>query len=127
MFKNIRVNNTIIQFIEPKVAGTSWADQLEKRGPGVHNLTFLVDDIREAKKAFRQESAKVLFQFRVDWDDLFDSEDLREKVPAVAMLGGEDIVGFKFELSENPLKVDKVPEKYYDKINIRYSDSEGEV
>ena len=120
---HVKLGNTIIQFIEPKVSGTSWAEQLEKKGPSVHNLTFLVEDIREAKKAFRQEGAKVLFQFRVDWDELFDSEDLREKIPAVAMIDGEDIVGFKFELSEKPLKGDKVPEKYHNKINIRSTDS----
>ena len=118
---HVQLGNLIIQFIEPTSSEieTTWSKFLKEKGPGLHNITFRVNNVREAARAFKQEGVKTDFKFRVDWTKLLNPDDLREKLPQVFMIGGEDIVGFKFELSENPWKEEeKVPEGY--KIKAQY-------
>ncbi|MBD3215722.1 MAG: hypothetical protein GF311_24130 [Candidatus Lokiarchaeota archaeon] len=117
---HVQLGNLVIQFIEPTGDDieTTWSKFLKEKGPGVHNITFRVKDVKEAAKTFKKEGVSTEFKFRVDWKKLLNPEDLREKAPRVYMIGGEDIVGFKFELSENPWKEDKVPEGF--KIKSSY-------
>lgn len=109
---HVQLGNVILQFIEPTSdkLQTLWSKHLKEKGPGVHNLTFVVKDVKEAAKAFRQEGVKTLIKFPVDWSQLIDPEDLRPNVPPVHMIGGEEIVGFRFELAESPIKENKIPE-----------------
>ncbi|TFG22999.1 MAG: hypothetical protein EU529_08765 [Promethearchaeota archaeon] len=111
---HVKLGNVILQFIEPssEKIQTLWSEHLDKKGPGVHNLTFIVKDIRAAARALKQEGVKTLIKFPVAWDQFIDPEDLREKSPPVHMIGGEEIVGFRFELAESPYKEDKTPEEY---------------
>jgi len=111
---HVKLGNVILQFIEPssEKLQTLWSEHLEKKGPGVHNLTFIVKDVRAAARAFKQEGVKTLIKFPVAWDQFIDPEDLLEKTPPVHMIGGEEIVGFRFELAESPYKEDKIPEEY---------------
>lgn len=109
---HVQLGNVILQFIEPtgEKVKTLWSEHLEEKGPGVHNLTFLVKDVKAAAKALKEEGAKTLLKMSFDWTKLLNPEDLREKIPPVHMIGGEDIVGFRFELAESPNKDDKIPE-----------------
>ena len=111
---HVQLGNLIIQFIEPTGDDieTTWSKFLKQKGPGLHNITFRVKDVKEAAKAFKQEGVKTELKFRVDWSKLINPKDLREKPPKVYMIGGDDIVGFKFELSENPWKEDRIPEGF---------------
>lgn len=108
---HVQLSNVILQFIEPTSDNlkTLWSEHLEIKGPGVHNLTFVVKDAKAAAKAFKQEGVKTLIKFPVNWSEFIDSEDLRDNIAPVHMIGGEDIVGFRFELSESPFKEDKDP------------------
>jgi len=117
---HVQLGNIIIQFIEPSgdEIETTWSKFLKEKGPGVHNLTFRVKDIKKSAKAFKEEGVKTELKFRVDWTKLLDPEELSDKPPKVYMIGGDEIVGFKFELSENPWKEDKVPEGF--KIKATY-------
>lgn len=117
---HVQLGNVILQFIEPivKEFKTLWSEFLEEKGPGVHNLTFRVKNVKEAAKAFKQEGIPTLLKFRVNWSKIINPDDLREKIPHVHMIGGEDIVGFRFELSENPYKEEKIPEGF--KIQTSY-------
>ena len=111
---HVKLSNVILQFIEPskEKVQSLWSEHLEKKGPGVHNLTFVVKDVIAAAKALKEEGIKTLMKIPVPWDQFLDPEDIREKTPPVHMIGGEEIVGFRFELSESPYKEDKNPEEY---------------
>ena len=111
---HVQLGNVILQFIEPivKEFKTLWSEFLDEKGPGVHNLTFRVKDVKAAAKAFKKEGIPTLLKFRVNWNKTINPDDLREKYPPVHMIGGEHIVGFRFELSENPHKEHKVPEGF---------------
>lgn len=103
---HVELGGVVLQFIEPRVDGTIWSDFLKEKGPGVHNLTFIVEDIDEAVKALEREGVPVLLKFPLDWAQLAEffppGVTLRPDVPPVHMLGGEEKVGFRFELSESP-------------------------
>jgi catechol 2,3-dioxygenase-like lactoylglutathione lyase family enzyme len=103
--EHVEMGGVVLQFIEPLTDGDDvWAEHLRKKGPGVHNLTFIVDDMQGAADALAREGAPTLFTFDLDWTKLSGPELVRENVPPVHMVGSEEIVGFRLELSESPLK-----------------------
>ena len=42
---HVELGQVVIQFIEPLVDQGLWAEALREKGPVVHNLTFVVDDL----------------------------------------------------------------------------------
>jgi len=110
---HVELGGVILQFIEPRMEGTSWSNFLKEKGAGVHNLTFLVDNIDEAVKALEQEGAPVLFSFPLDWSQMAKSfppgTELKKNIPPVHMIGGHEKVGFRFELAESPTGRDISP------------------
>ena len=103
--EHVEMGNVVLQFIEPLTDGDDvWAEHLRKKGPGVHNLTFRVDDVREVAATLAKEGAPTLFTFHLDWAKALGPDLVREDIPPVHMVGSEEIVGFRLELGENPLK-----------------------
>lgn len=102
---HVQLGGVVLQFVEPRVEGTLWSDFLKEKGPGVHNLTFIVDNIDEAVKTLENEGAPVLLKFPLDWAQMAKflppGVTIRKNVPPVHMIGGEDKVGFRFELAES--------------------------
>lgn len=104
--EHVELGNIVLQFIEPMGDGQDvWSEHLRKKGPGVHNLTFQVDDLNRAAATLAEAGAPTLFTMDLDWVKLLGSELGRENVPPVHMIGSEEIVGFRLELAENPMKV----------------------
>ena len=103
---HVELGGAVLQFIEPRMEGTLWSDFLKEKGPGVHNLTFLVDNMEEAVKALEAEGAPVLLTFPLNWAELAKllppDTTLKEDIPPVHMIGSEEKVGFRLELGENP-------------------------
>jgi len=63
---HVELGGAVLQFIEPKAEGNLWSDFLKEKGPGVHNLTFTVENMEEAVKALEAEGAPVLLQFPIN-------------------------------------------------------------
>lgn len=101
---HVELGNVVLQFIQPIVDQGLWAEFLREKGPGVHNLTFLVDDLPAAVSALDKEGARVLLEMPFDWSRLFGPENVRPDVPPVTMIGSEEMVGFRLELAESPAK-----------------------
>ena len=101
---HVELGGVVLQFVEPLIDQGLWAEFLRQKGPGVHNLTFLVDDLGEAVGALGREGAPVLLEMPFDWAGLFGPENVRPDVPPVAMVGSEEMVGFRLELGESPIK-----------------------
>jgi len=110
---HVELGGAVLQFIEPRVEGNLWSDFLKEKGPGVHNLTFVVDNMEEAVKALGNEGAPVLLQFPLDWAELAKSMgpdvSVRSDVPPVHMIGSEEKVGFRLELAESPIEGELQP------------------
>jgi len=103
---HVELGGAVLQFIEPKVEGNLWSDFLKEKGPGVHNLTFTVENMEEAVKALEAEGAPVLLQFPIDWEGLAkllpEGASFKPDQAPVHMMGGEEKVGFRIELGESP-------------------------
>jgi catechol 2,3-dioxygenase-like lactoylglutathione lyase family enzyme len=101
---HVGLGDVVLQFIEPRVEEGSWHEQLKRSGPGVHNLTFVVDDIREVVKALEAEGAPVLFSFPLDWAELVGPQNVKPDAQPVHMVGSMEKIGFHLELAESPLR-----------------------
>lgn len=103
---HVELGGVVLQFIEPRQEGTLWSNFLKEKGPGVHNLTFTVENMEEAVSALEKEGAPVLLKFPINWERLAEiiSPDvtLGAEPPPVHMIGSEEKVGFRIELGENP-------------------------
>ena len=103
---HVKLGGAVLQLVEPRVEGTLWSDFLKEKGPGVHNLTFLVDNMEEAVRALENEGAPVLLRFPIDWAELakLGPPDVSYKpdMPPLHMIGSEEKVGFRLELAESP-------------------------
>jgi len=101
--EHVQLGNVVLQFIEPLPdGGDVWAEHLRQKGPGVHNLTFEVDDVVGTADILAKEGAPTLFTLPLDWARLRGAENIRENVPPVHMVASEEIVGFRLELYEDP-------------------------
>lgn len=103
--EHVQLGNVVLQFVEPLVdIGDVYSEHLRKKGPGVHNLTFQVDNVVETATLLAKEGAPTLFTVPLNWEKLLGTDKVRENVPPVYMVGSEEIVGFRLELYENPAK-----------------------
>jgi catechol 2,3-dioxygenase-like lactoylglutathione lyase family enzyme len=105
---HVDLGGAIIQFVEPLVAEGLWAEHLRTKGPGVHNLTFVVNDLREAVRLLEKEGAPALLEMQFEWSQMLGNL-ARPDVPPVTMVGGEEKLGFRLELAENPAKGEELP------------------
>ena len=74
---HVGLGDVVFQFIQPVVKELSWYDQLTGKGPGVHNLTFVVDDIEKTVEALEQEKISTVLEFPLDWGELIGPENVR--------------------------------------------------
>jgi len=112
---HVGLGDVVLQFIQPVQEGTSWYDQLATKGPGVHNLTFTVENIKETVKVLEKEAGIVpLFSFDLEWDKVIPSEFINPNAKTVYMMDSMDKLGFHLELAEIPWTEDlKLPETRY--------------
>lgn len=99
---HVNLSNVVLQYCQPLVEEGSWYEQLKTKGPGVHNLTFVVPEMNETMRNIEAAGAKDLFTFPLDWGRLVGPENLKPDVPPVHMVNAMDIVGFHIELGERP-------------------------
>ncbi len=101
---HVGLGDVVLQFITPLVEAGTWYEQLRDNGPGVHNLTFVVDDMRETLKALEKEGVRPKFSFPLDWGSIIGPENVKPDVQPVYMIDTMDKLGFHLELSETPWK-----------------------
>lgn len=102
--EHVQLGDVVLQFVEPLPdGGDVWAEHLRRKGPGVHNLTFQVDNVMETAEVLGKEGAPTLFTFPLNWGKIFGASKVREDAAPVYMIGSEEIVGFRLELFQSPL------------------------
>lgn len=99
---HVNLGDVVLQYCQPLMEAGSWYEQLKANGPGVHNITFLVDDMDACMEAINQAGAEDLFTFDLDWGDLLGKQNVRSQIPPVHMVNTMKILGFHLELSERP-------------------------
>ncbi|MBW2622523.1 MAG: VOC family protein [Deltaproteobacteria bacterium] len=101
---HVELGGVVLQFIQPLAEGTSWYEQLAAHGPGVHNLTFVVDDVEEAARLLEEEGVTDRFTFPLDWGQLLGPENVKPDPRPVYMINTMDKLGFRLELAESPAR-----------------------
>jgi catechol 2,3-dioxygenase-like lactoylglutathione lyase family enzyme len=101
---HVGLGDVVLQFIQPIAEGGSWYEQLRDKGPGVHNLTYVVDDMRATVKALADEGVEPKFFFPLDWGAIIGPDNVKPDVQPVYMMDTMDKIGFHLELSETPWK-----------------------
>jgi hypothetical protein len=89
------VGNVVFQFIRPTPDLPTWHDQLETRGPGVHNVTISVSDPEATVAAMTAHGATLDMAADVDLRDagLEYEGDLKAYV-----IDGREPAGLRFEM-----------------------------
>ena len=111
---HVNLSNVVLQYIQPITEGGSWYEQLTKSGPGVHNITFLVDNIEKTKEVFKNEGVNEQISFPLVWENLIGKDNFNPNSRIVYIYNTMDKVGFHLELFERPSS--KVPDFTYTEI-----------
>ena len=99
---HVGLGNVVLQFVQPILEQYSWYEQMKSKGPGVHNLTFIVEDIRKTVQALQQEEISTLIEFPLAWGDLIGKDNVRQDAKPVFMMETMNKLGFHLELTESP-------------------------
>ncbi len=99
---HVNLSNVVLQYCQPLMEEGSWYEQLSAKGPSVHNITFVVENMAETMKAIEDAGARDLFSFPLDWSELIGSDKVKPDVSPVNMVNTMEILGFHLELSERP-------------------------
>ena len=111
---HVNLSDVVLQYCQPLMQEGSWYEQLRDKGPGVHNITFVVEDMNQTMNAIQKAGAEDLFTFPLDWGLVLGPENVKENVPPVHMVNTMDLLGFHLELGERP--VDDMGEFLFKKI-----------
>lgn len=90
----------VIQYIEPTPQAGPWWSQLQQRGPSVHNITWLVDDMPAVAAASAAAGTSDLRYFEFNYDRLFGAENRIGDKTIGRIIDAAAITGFHIELSE---------------------------
>jgi uncharacterized glyoxalase superfamily protein PhnB len=100
--KHVNLGDAMVQFIEPRDDAGPWWDQLQGRGPSVHNLTWFVDDMDAVTRASAAAGTSDLRYFEFDYSAMFGRENMTKDKPIGRIIDARARVGFHIELSEPP-------------------------
>lgn len=106
---HVGLGDVVFQFVQPKIFVGSWSDQLKNNGPGVHNITFGVDDMQKTREIFKNKGISELIVMDFEWDKIIPAEVLKPNPQPVVIMNTMDILGFHLELYEPFLKEDLAP------------------
>ncbi|MHA1931594.1 MAG: VOC family protein [Promethearchaeota archaeon] len=101
---HVGLGDVVFQFVQPKIHVGSWSDQLKNNGPGVHNITFGVDDMQKTREIFKDKGISELIVMDFEWDEIFPAEVMKPNPQPVVIMNTMDILGFHLELYEPFLK-----------------------
>ena len=93
-----KVGNIVFQILKPPptILGqpTSWYEELEERGAGVHNVTFYVDDVEAVKQVMVGKGATAL----IDMDVPFHEFGMGEAPTRLLVMDAREQTGLRFEM-----------------------------
>jgi len=100
---HVGVGDLVLQFIEPLAEEGIWYNHLQTKGPGVHHLTFTVDNIKEAVEMMEKERGIVpLSIIDIEWEKIIQLEQMNQEAKTLYIMDTMEIIGFHLALSERP-------------------------
>ncbi|MFW9878728.1 MAG: hypothetical protein ACFFG0_37090, partial [Candidatus Thorarchaeota archaeon] len=105
---HVGVGDIVLQFIEPLATDGIWYNHLLTKGPGVHHLTYNVDNIKETIEIMEKEGGIVpLSIINIEWNKILPSEQLNQEAKTLYIMDTMEIIGFHLALSEKPVDIPK--------------------
>ncbi|MHA1915586.1 MAG: VOC family protein [Promethearchaeota archaeon] len=102
---HVGVGDIVLQFIEPVSKEGIWYKHLETKGPGIHHLTFYVDNIEEVLEIIEKEEGITPFStINIDLEKIFPSDQVNEKAKTIYLMDTMEKIGFHLAFSEYPTK-----------------------
>ena len=100
---HVGLGDVILQFIEPIAKEGAWYNHLIKEGPGVYNLRFIVENIKEViEEMEKQGGIDPLFTFDLEWEKLIASDFTNPNGKTIYTMDTMEKIGFHLCLSEKP-------------------------
>jgi len=100
---NVGIGDVVLQFAEASVEKGPIYEHLKEKGPGIHNLTYLVEDIDAALKTMKaEEGIEPLYSYDLDWESLIQSDYANPKAKTVYVMDTMSLIGFHLALLELP-------------------------
>lgn len=104
---HVGVGDLVLQFIEPLDKEGIWYNHLQSKGPGVHHLTFTVNNIKEAVEMMEKERGIVpLSRIDLEWEKIIPEEQMNQEAKVLYIMDTMEIIGFHLALSEKPTKTE---------------------
>lgn len=91
-----KVGNIVFQILTPTPTLPTWHAELQDRGPGVHNVTFYVDDLEEVKQRMLGQGATEI----LDMDVPFQEIGLGEEPTRLLVMDAREQTGLRFEMCQ---------------------------
>jgi hypothetical protein len=98
--KHFNLGDAVLQYIEPRHDAGPWWDLLQRAGPSVHNITWLVNDMPTIAQASEAAGTKDLRYFEFDYSPLFGKDNRIGDKTVGRIIDCAYILGFHLELSE---------------------------
>jgi len=112
---HVGVGDIVLQFIEPLAKEGIWYDHMQTKGPGIHHLSFYVENIKNTIEIMEKEGGIVpLSTIDLEWEKIYTSEDINPKGKTNYIMDTMEKIGFHLALSERPTKQEaNIPETKY--------------
>jgi hypothetical protein len=102
--QHFSLGDAVLQYIEPRHDAGPWWELLQKAGPSVHNITWLVNDMAAVADASLAAGTRDLRYFEFDYAPLFGEENRIGDKTVGRIIDCAHILGFHLELSERQAK-----------------------
>lgn len=102
---HVGVGDIVLQFIEPLAKEGIWYNHLQTKGPGIHHLSFNVENIKETIEIIEKEGEIVpLSTIDLDWEKIYPPDDINPNAKILYIFDTMEKIGFHLALSERPTK-----------------------
>ena len=94
---HVKLGNVVMQLIKPSPEMTTWSEHLREHGPSVHNVTLMVDGLKDVHRRMLDRGALHILKAQTELSraglDVWDPQDLY-------MVDAREQTGLRFELVE---------------------------
>ncbi len=112
---HVGIGDVVLQFIEPLAKEGLWHNQMQEKGPGIHHLTYTVENIKATVEEMEQELGIIpLSTIDIEWENLIQSDFTNPNARTIYIMNTMEKIGFHLALTEKPGRSNLVlPETRY--------------
>ena len=93
---HVKVGNIVFQIVRPPPTLPTWYAELTERGPGVHNVTFIVNDLEGVKQRMLGQGATEILDMPVPLHEI----GLGTEPTRLLVVDAREQTGLRFEMVE---------------------------